>query len=36
MHNYLKNVPSKKMWHFLVNFDNILYIVIKDNTILEL
>jgi hypothetical protein len=36
MHNYLKNVPSKKKWHFVVNSYNVLYIVIKNNTIFEL
>jgi hypothetical protein len=36
IHNYLKNVPSKKKGHPTTNFDNILLIVIKDNNILEL
>jgi hypothetical protein len=36
IHNYLKNVPSKKKGHPTTNFDNIFPIVIKDNNILEL
>jgi hypothetical protein len=36
IHNYLRNVPSKKRSHLPTNFDNILPFVIKDNNILEL
>jgi hypothetical protein len=36
IHNYLKNVPSKKRWHPPINFDNILLVVTKDNNIFEL
>jgi hypothetical protein len=36
IHNYLKNVPSKKRLHLPTNFDNIFAFVIKDNNILEL
>jgi hypothetical protein len=36
MHNYLKNVPSKKKWQPPIDFDSILHVVAKDNNILEL
>jgi hypothetical protein len=36
IHNYLRNVPSKKRSHLPTNFDNILPFVIKDNNIFEL
>jgi hypothetical protein len=36
IHNYLKNVPSKKRGHPIINSNNILLDVAKDNNILEL
>jgi hypothetical protein len=36
IHNYLKNVPSKKKGHPITNSNNILLDVAKVNSILEL
>jgi len=36
IHNHFLNVLSKKRWHFLTNYDNILFHVAMDNNILEL
>jgi hypothetical protein len=36
IHNYLKNVTSKKRWHPPTNFDSILLVITKDNVNLEL
>jgi hypothetical protein len=36
IHNYFRNVPCKKRWHSLTNYNSILFVVIKDNNILEL
>jgi hypothetical protein len=36
IHNYLKNVPSKKRWHLPTNSNNILLVLIEDNNIFEL
>ncbi len=36
IHNYLKNVPSKKRWDPPINSNNILLVVTKDNNNFEL
>ncbi len=36
IHNYLKNVPSKKRWHSSIVSNSIVSNVTKDNNILEL
>jgi len=36
IHNHLKIVLSKKRWHFLTNYDSILFHLAMDNNILEL
>jgi hypothetical protein len=36
IHNYFKNVPSKKKWHSPIDSNNVLSIVTKDNNIFKL
>ncbi len=36
IHNYFRNVPCKKRWHSLTNYNTFFFLVIKDNNILEL
>jgi hypothetical protein len=36
IHNYLRNLPNKKRWHPMIDSDDILLIVIKDDNILKL
>ncbi len=36
IHNYLKNVLSKKKGHLFINFDNIFLVISKDNSFFEL
>jgi hypothetical protein len=36
IHNYFKNVPNKKKFHFANDFNNILFVATKDNDIFEL
>lgn len=36
IHDYLKNVTSKKRWHPLTYFDSIWFVITKENVNLEL
>jgi hypothetical protein len=36
IHNHFKIVLSKKRWHFLTNYDSIVFHVAMDNNIFEL
>lgn len=36
IHNYFKNVPSKKKWNSPIDSDSVLSIVTKDNNIFKL
>jgi hypothetical protein len=36
IHNYLKNVPCKKKWHFAIDSNDILSITTKNNNNFEL